>query len=60
MDVKSAIDTGDSSALRQLLTEDSSRAKELIRVGKCLMHPLHYISDMLFNGTLQKGKELPL
>lgn len=60
MDVKSAIDSGDSAALRQLLTEDFSRANELIRWGKCLTHPLHYISDMLFNGTLQKGKELPL
>jgi len=23
-------------------------------------HPLHFVSDMLFNGVLQKGKELPL
>jgi ankyrin repeat protein len=23
-------------------------------------HPLHYVSDMLFNGTLPKGHELPL
>ena len=60
MDVKAAIDTGDSTALRRLLSEDSSRANELIRWGKCLTHPLHYISDMLFRGTLQKGKELPL
>jgi uncharacterized protein len=60
MDVKAAIDTGDSAALRRLLSEDSSRADELIRWGKCLTHPLHYISDMLFSGTLQKGKELPL
>lgn len=60
MDVKAAIDTGDSAALRQLLSQDSSRANELIRWGKCLTHPLHYISDMLFSGTLQRGKELPL
>ena len=60
MDVKAAIDTGDSAALRRLLSEDSSRANELIRWGKCLTHPLHYISDMLFSGTLQKGKDLPL
>lgn len=60
MDVKVAIDTGDSAALRRLLSEDSSRANELIRWGKCLTHPLHYISDMLFSGTLQKGNELPL
>ena len=60
MDVKAAIDNGDSVALRRLLSEDSSRANELIRWGKCLTHPLHYISDMLFSGTLQKGNELPL
>src|SRR5712692_8994558 len=60
MDVKAAIDTGDSAALWRLLSEDSSRANELIRWGKCLTHPLHYISDMLFSGTLQKGKDLPL
>ena len=60
MDAKAAIDTGDSAALRRLLSEDSSRANELIRWGKCLTHPLHYISDMLFSGTLQKGNELPL
>ncbi len=60
MDAKAAIDTGDSAALRRLLSEDSSRANELIRWGKCLTHPLHYISDMLFSGTLQKGKDLPL
>lgn len=23
-------------------------------------HPLHYVSDMLFDGTLQRGKELSL
>ena len=60
MDVKAAIDTGDSAALRRLLSEDSSRANELIRWGKCLTHPLHYVSDMLFGGTLQKGRDLPL
>ena len=60
MDVKAAINTGDSAALRRLLAEDSSRANEPIRWGKCLTHPLHYISDMLFSGALQKGKELPL
>ncbi len=35
----------------------------LIRWGKngcVLTHPLHYVSDMLFAGTLQKGKELLL
>jgi len=60
MDVKGAIDSGDAAALRRLLSEDPSRADELIRWGKCLTHPLHYISDMLFAGTLQKGKNCHL
>jgi hypothetical protein len=63
MDVKTAIDNGDIDALRVLLAEDSSRANALISWGSnncCLTHPLHYISDMLFEGTLKKGKELPL
>jgi hypothetical protein len=63
MDVKTAIQSGDSESLRRLLTEDKSRANALIRWGKndCILtHPLHYVSDMLFGGTLKKGKELPL
>ena len=63
MDLKTAIRNGDAAALRQLLEEDSSRANELIRWGErkpCFTHPLHFISDMLFEGTLPKGKEIPL
>ena len=63
MDVKTAICNGDADALRVLLLEDPARANELIRWGKndCILtHPLHFISDMLFEGTLQAGKELPL
>ena len=63
MDVKIAIRKGDVAALRQLLSEDSSRANELIRWGErkpCFTHPLHFISDMLFEGTLPPGKEIPL
>ena len=62
MDVKTAIQNGDAEALRQLLAEDPSRANNRIQWGnnKCLTHPLHYVTDMLFNGTLEKGKELPL
>lgn len=63
MDVKTAIQNGDADALRELLSEDASRANELIQWGnknKCLTHPLHFIADMLFAGTLQRGKELPL
>src|SRR5215471_7467689 len=63
MNLNEAIRSGDADALRQLLAEDPSRANELIEWGnekKCFTHPLHYISDMLFNGTVQRGKELPL
>jgi len=60
MDVKTAIRSGDADALQQLLREDSSRANALVHWGKCRTHPVHYVSDMLFEGTLQKGKELLL
>jgi ankyrin repeat protein len=63
MDVKTAIRKGDADTLRHLLAEDTSRANALIRWGTnhCLLtHPLHYVSDMLFEGTLEKGKELAL
>lgn len=63
MDVKTAIRNGDADTLRRLLIEDASRANALLRWGKddCILtHPLHYVSDMLFECTLQKGKELPL
>ena len=63
MDVKTAIRNGDADALRRLLIEDSSRANALLHWGEhdCVFtHPLHYVSDMLFEGTLQKGKDLPL
>lgn len=63
MDVKTAIRNGDADALRVLLAEDSLRANALVNWGNndCILtHPLHYVSDMLFEGTLQKGKELPL
>jgi hypothetical protein len=61
--VNEAIRNGDVGALHQLLAEDPLRANELIEWGnqkKRFTHPLHYISDMLFNDTLQRGKELPL
>jgi hypothetical protein len=63
MDVKTAIRNADADALQRLLIEDSSLANALIRWGKndCILtHPLHYVSDMLFEGTLRKGRELPL
>jgi hypothetical protein len=63
VDVKTAIQNGDADALRRLLALEPAQANALIFWGTndCIRtHPLHYISDMLFNGVLQKGKELPL
>ena len=63
MDVKTAIETADASALSLLLSDNPARANELISWGRhCEIrtHPLHYVSDMLFNLVLPKGRELPL
>ncbi|HMG88234.1 MAG TPA: ankyrin repeat domain-containing protein [Terracidiphilus sp.] len=63
MDVKTAIRQGDAAALRLLLAEDASLADALIRWGHndCIhTHPLHYVSDMIFDGTLKRGAALPL
>jgi ankyrin repeat protein len=63
MDVKTAIQTGDAAALRALLAEDPARANQLIewgRNGEIHTHPLHYVCDMLFGGTLKRGQEMPL
>ena len=63
LDVKTAIQNGDVAALRRCLAMDRSRANALIHWGNnncVLTHPLHFVSDMLFNDVLQKGKELPL
>lgn len=63
VDVKTAIRHGNAETLRLLLAEDASQANALVRWGTndCILtHPLHYVSDMLFDGTLEKGKELPL
>jgi hypothetical protein len=63
MDVKTAIRNGDAVALSTLLTEDATRANALIRWGgdkRILTHPLHFVCDMLFEGKLRRGAELPL
>ncbi len=62
-DVKSAIQAGEAGALRDLLAGDPARANQLIEWGKngeIRTHPLHYVSDMLFDGTLKRGSEIPL
>ena len=63
MDMKNAIRNGDGVVLRRLLAEDPSRANTLIYWGKndsCLTHPLHFVSDMLFDHSLPRGMEMPL
>ena len=58
-----AIQTGDATALSGLLAEDPSRADALVHWGphdRIATHPLHFISDMLFDGTLARGRELAL
>lgn len=62
-DVKSAIEAGDADALRDLLARDPARANQLIEWGKngeVRTHPLHFVSDMRFDGTLQRDSDLPL
>jgi hypothetical protein len=62
-DVKEAIHAGDVDQLRELLAADRSRANALIRWGKndCIgTHPLHYISDAIFEGVLDRAKAVPL
>lgn len=62
-DVKWAIDAGDAKLLRDLLAADRTRANAPIRWGKndCIeTHPLHYISDAIFEGVLERDKALPL
>lgn len=63
MDVKAAIRNGNAAALRGLLTEDAARADALIHWGKgdvIRTHPLHFVSDMVFEGALQESQALPL
>jgi uncharacterized protein len=62
-DIKAAIQAGDVDQLRELLAADRSRANALIRWGKndCIgTHPLHYISDAIFEGILDRAKAIPL
>lgn len=61
--VKTALESGDAAALRSLLSNHPDRADELIvwgENGKNRTHPLHYVCDMLFNGTLPEGREMAL
>ena len=62
-DVKWAIDAGDAKLLRDLLAADRTRANAPIQWGRndCIStHPLHYISDAIFEGVLDRTKAVPL
>ena len=63
MTVRAAIEAGDAAALKALLAEDASLANEVIRWGpndKNPSVPLQYVCDMLFEGPLEHGREMPL
>jgi hypothetical protein len=46
IDVKTAVQNGDAEALKCLLSDQPSRANEVIHRGnKCLTHPLHFNSS---------------
>jgi hypothetical protein len=61
VDVKTAIQNGDASALRSCLALDHSRANALIRWGNndCVRtHPLHYVSDNRNAATGERPKRI--
>ena len=61
--IREAIQSGDVAALRRLLAEDTKQANALINWGRTCQSwaaPLHYVSDMIFDGTLERTKALPL
>jgi hypothetical protein len=64
MDVRTVLRSGDAAELRRILSADPARANALVAYGdncqKFTHHPLHYISDLVFNSVLPKGKEMPL
>jgi uncharacterized protein len=61
--MKAAIDAANAHELRRLLTESPALADESVVWGErehLRTHPLHYVCDKLFDGTIRKGDELPL
>jgi len=63
MTVRSAIQACDTPGLLQLLAADPAQANALIGWGDgdCIQtHPLHYISDMIFEQKLDQSEALPL
>jgi ankyrin repeat protein len=63
MSVKRAIDTGEAAALREALAASPGLANELVLWGirgHLRTHPLHYVCDRCFDGSLAKEAALPL
>ncbi|HLK18445.1 MAG TPA: ankyrin repeat domain-containing protein [Bryobacteraceae bacterium] len=61
--MKQVIENGDAKALRRILSRDPAQANALIRWGtndSIRTHPLHYVSDLLFEKKLPKTRALPL
>lgn len=63
VEMKIAIQRGDAQLVQRLLAQDPSRANTLIRWGendRLQTPPLHFVSDMIWDGTLAFGRELPV
>lgn len=63
MDVRTAIETGDAAMLQHLLAMDPACANTPVRWGeRCELtsHPLHFICDKVFDGTLSRELAGPL
>ena len=63
MTVKTALEAADVMALRELLAEDPRLANEPVAWGEhnqICTHPLHYVSDLLFENRLDKTREVEL
>src|SRR5438876_3818864 len=63
MELRDTIDQGNLAVLQELLTEDAGRANAVLHWGvanKNECHPLHYVCDKVFDGTLSADTALPL
>lgn len=63
MNVRVAIDAGDDKALRQLLADSPALANEWVEWGErghLHTHPLHYVCDKRFDGTIAEQTALSL
>lgn len=63
VDIKAAIESGEAEGLRLLLSANPACADQAIEWGergKNRAHPLHYVCDMIFEGTLSETGGLAL